>query len=282
MMTSGWNILVNQIYAAASQIHETARLFWNGLIAQLSLLSVVDLVLVALLLWWLYRKLRQTELITVTPKIFLLLILTLIARVLGLWAFFYLSGALLLITLLAIGALYAPEIKHILSSDIKLSPHPRALLSHITTADSQTSIKTIIEAMAVLTHSRQPALFIIKRDKPLTRLVENSTKMNSPLKVELLIDFFANGSELSKGAALIDGNKVIGAGSTLFRPYARALFNPANPMVQRAAKELNAVAIITSKTTGDISVVCGDHIYKHLALPDLSQLLQNILVYRRI
>ncbi len=278
-----WDIFISQIGASFQQVQETAGLFWSGLVSQFSLIGLIDLALVAYLLWWLYRKLRRTELITIAPRIFILLIIALIARILGLWALFYLTGALLIIVLLAIAALYAPEIKHILSSDIRINlPATRISTPRVSTADSQTAIKTIIEALAVLARAHKPALFVIKRDKSLTRLIENGTKMNSPLRSDLLIDFFGNGSVFGKGAVIIEGNKIVAAGSTLMRPKARVLFNPTDPTIQRIAKDLNAVVVLTNRTTGDISVVCSDNTYKNLPLNDLSKLLQNILVYHRM
>lgn len=281
-MTNWWGELVFQFSNSLGQIKETATLLWQGLLSQFTLIGLVDFLLVAAILWWIYRRLRRTELLAIFPRVFLLLIFVLIARILGFWALFYVTGFLLLVVLLAVAALYAPEIKHVLISDVKISSHPRVVTPHVSTGDMQTAIKVIVEALAVLTRSKKPVLFIIKRDKPLTRLVENGTKMNSPLKPDLLIDFFTTDSVLSKGATLIDGSKIIGAGSTLFRANARVLFNPTNPMIQRAARELHAVVILSNKTTGDISVTVGDNTYKKLALADLSKLLQNILVYHRV
>lgn len=282
MTTNWWDIFTRHLSSSAGQVHETANLFWAGLVSQFSLIGLVDLLLVAALLWWLYRRLRRTELLTIFPRVLVLLIIILVARILGLWALFYVGGILFLIIMLAVAALYAPEIRHILTTDIKIAYHPRATTANVSTGDMQTAIKTVVEALAVLTRANKSSLIIIKRDKPLTRLVENGTKLNSPLRADLLIDFFTNGSALGKGAAIIDGNKIISSGSTLFRPHAKVLFNPTNPMIQRAARELNAVVVITNKTVGDICVVVGDNVYKNLALADLSKLLQNILVYRRI
>lgn len=282
MGTNLWDAFISHLTGSIRQMSESANLFWGGLTSQFSLVGLIDLLLVAGLFWWLYRRLRRSELLNVFPRVFILLIIVLVARILGLWALFYVSGALFVIVLLAIAALYAPEIKQILTIDLKIAHHARAITQNVSTADFQTAIKTIIEALAVLTRAQKPALIMIKRDKAFTRLVENGTKMNSPLRPELLIDFYANGSGFSKGAALVDGNKIIGAGSTLFRPNAKVLFNPTNPMIQRAAKELNAVVIVSNKAVGDINVVVGDNVYKNLALADLSKLLQNILVYHRI
>ncbi len=285
MTTNWWDIFISQISTSFQRVGETVDLFWSGLASQFSLIGLIDLALVIWLLWWLYKKLRRTELIAISPKIFILLIFALLSRIFGLWALFYLSSLLILIILFAVAALYAPEIKQILTADIKipLPAHtPKISIPRVTTADSQTAIKTIVEALAVLTRAQKPALFVIKRDKPLTRLVENGTKMNSPLRSDLLIDFFNNGSLLGRGAVIIEGNKIIAAGSTLMRPKARVLFNPTDPTIQRVARDLNAVIVLSNRTTGDLSVVCGDNTYKNMALADLSKLLQNILVYHRM
>lgn len=282
MTTNWWDVFINHLSVSFRQISESTNLFWGGLTSQLSLVGLIDLALVIGLFWWLYRRLRRSELLAIFPRLFILLIIILIAKIFGLLALFYVGSTLLVLTLLAVAALYAPEIKHILTSDIKIAHHPRISTPHVSTADHQTAIKTIVEALAVLTRAQKPALLVLKRDKPLTRLVDTGTKMNSPLRAELLIDFFANNSDFSKGAALIDGNKIIGAGSTLFRSHAKILFNPTNPMIQRAAKDLNAVVVLSHKAVGDISVVVGENTYKNLTLADLSKLLQNILVYRRI
>lgn len=281
-MTNWWQVFISQINSSTVQIRETAGLFWDGLVHQLSLISIIDAVLVFALLWWIYRKLRRSELIKIFPKVFLLLVFILLARVIGLWAVVYVTSAILIIVLLAIGALYAPDIKHILELDIKLKYHPRALMTQVSTGDIQSTIKTVIEALAVLTRAQKPALIIIKKDRPLTRLVENGTKMNSLLKPDLLIDFFTSGSELSKGAVVIEHNKIVAAGSTLFRPHTKILFNPTNPLLQRVAKELGAVVVVSNKTAGDIGLIHGEHSYKNLELADLSRLLQNILVYRKL
>ena len=281
MMTGWWEILISQLHISWTQLSATATLFWSSLFHQFSLLSLLDVILVFAPLWWLYRKLRRTELIKIFPKIFLLLIIVLLARTLGLWALFYVTSALLFITILALGALYAPEIKHILEADVNLNYQRRAASPQTSTGDMQTAIKVIIEALAVLTRAHRPALIVIKKDRSLMRLVDNGTKVNSPLRADLLIDFFTNGSVLSKGAVIVEGNKIVAAGSSLLKPHARVLFSAAHPAIQRTAKELGAVVVIVNKTLGNLGLVYGDNTYKNLALADLTKLLQNILVYQR-
>lgn len=258
----------------------TATLFWATLVSSLSVASIIDILLVFAILWWLYKKLRRSDLIKILPRLFLLLLLILVARLLGFWALFYAGGFLLLISLLAIASLYASEIKNILEVQ-----YAKVVSSHtahpVSTADRQAMIKALSETLAVLVRSHKSALIIVKRSKPLTRLAENGTKMNSSVKPELMIDFFSSGSSLSKGAVIIEGNRITAAGSTLWRPNTKILFNTNNPAIIRVAKDLGAVVIVVNRTIGDINLLVGDDSYKNLSPQDLTRLLQNILIYNK-
>jgi diadenylate cyclase len=271
-----WLKLIEQFQLSGHAATETARLFWQGIANQISLLGLVDVALVFGLLWWIYRKLRQTDLIKIFPRILWLLVIVLVARMLGLLALFYVAGFLLVIVLLAIGALYAPEIKRVLETPAEL-PKDTAK-NRFSTGDLQSMVQAVGEAMAVLTRSHQPALIMIRTDKPVTRLIETGTKMNAQVRSELLIDFFASGSNLSRGAVIIEGNRIVAAGSTLLRPNAKVLFSATNATIQKVAKEFHVIVIISNKTIGDVSLVYRDDYYKHLSPRDLTRVLQTILV----
>ncbi|MDD5605791.1 MAG: diadenylate cyclase [Patescibacteria group bacterium] len=272
-----WETFVNHIQVSANTIINTAQLFYQGVVSNISILALIDIALVFGLLWWIYKKLRRTDLIKILPKIFILLLLVLVARILGLWVFFYLSAGLFVIVMIALGALYAPEIKKVLETDYTL-PTRHVTKSAPSTAEIQTTIKILVEAFSVLAKAKKPALVALQVDKPLSRLLESDARMQANLTIEALIDFFGNGSELAKGAAVVDGSRIIAAGSKLGAKK-KLLFNEDNPHIKRIAKEFGAVIIIANKTTGEIAVLHDDHVYKRLSPKDLSQVLQTVLVY---
>ncbi len=272
-----WATFVNHIELTIASIGNTAGLFWDGLIAQVSFLAIIDVLLVFGLLWWIYKKLRRTDLIKILPKLFLLLIIMLVARILGLITLFYVTGAVIVIVILALAALYAPEIKHILEeSQLIILKDTQSVRT--STGDTQGMIRALGEALAVLVKAQKPALVVIKKEGSLARLIENGTKMNSKVKSELIIDFFANGSTLGKGAVVIEGDRIVAAGSTLLKRGGRVLFNTSNPAIQRVAKDTGAVVIVANKTVGDIAVLTKDNIYKNLSPRELTRILQTILI----
>lgn len=271
-----WTVFINHINKSLASVVDTAQLFWDSVVSQISLIAIVDVVLVFLLLWWIYRKLRRTDLIKIFPRVFLLLIIMLVARILGLFTLFYVTGAILVIVLLSLAALYAPEIKSAL--EVARIQLPKGTMPvRVGAGNTQAMIRSIGETFAVLTKAHKPALVVIKADRSLARLIENGTKMGSRVRADLLIDFFANGSTLSKGAAIIEGDRIVAAGSTLLKKNSRVLFSVTNPAIRRVARDLGAVVIVASKAVGDISVLYQDNMYKGLSPQDLTRLLQTIL-----
>lgn len=272
-----WATFVNHINETVMSIGNTAGLFWDGLMVQISLLVVIDVLLVFGLLWWIYKKLRRTDLIKILPKLFLLLLIMLTARILGLITLFYVSGAIIIVVILALAALYAPEIKHILEES-QLIILKDAQPVRTSAGDTQGMIRALGEAFAVLVKAQKPALVIIKKGGSLARLIENGTQVNSKIKSELVIDFFASGSTLGKGAVVIEGDKIVAAGSTLLKRGGRVLFNTSNPAIQRVAKDMGAVVIVANKTVGNIAVLTKDDVYKNLSPKELTRILQTILI----
>ena len=149
----------------------------------------------------------------------------------------------------------------------------------VSVGDIQQVIKAIAEAMAVLARAKKPALFVIKKDRSLSRLIDNGTRMHSPVTSELLIDFFNNGSVLGRGAAVIDGNRIVAAGSTLLRPRAKVLFSPTNLNIKKVARDWGAVVVVVNKTIGNIALLSGEEVYTNLTPQELSRRLQHIFIY---
>jgi len=275
-----WEVFFNHIGNTFSALANTTGLFWENIVNGITLVGIVDTLLVFGLLWWIYKRLRRSELIKIFPRVFILLIMMLLSKMFGLLALFYVSAFILVIVLLAVGVLYAPEVKNVLELPvIKLPSQARS--GRATSVDIQGTIKTIGEALAVLSRAHKSALIIIRKDKPLTRLTENGTKMNSQVRSDLLIDFFANGSILGKGAVIIDGKKIIGAGSTLFKKGTKILFSINDRSVKKAAKDLGAVVIVANKAISDINVMYNDDVYKNLSPQDLVRVLQTIFIYQK-
>jgi len=276
MLHQFWSQFIFDLHSALSGSLSSVMATGQVLQVHFSIISILDLILVFALLWWVYRKLRRTDLMKILPRLIFLLIITLIAHLFGLWALYYVTGFLLFSCMVAIGAMYAPEIKQILEvRDLVQTAHKSV---RATTGDLRGMIKTITEAAAVLTRAHKPALIMIRTDKPVTRLIENGTKLHSKLTLEFLVELFSGHSELSRGAVILDGDRVVAAGSTLLRAKAKILFNPGSPEIRQAIKETNAVGIVLNKTFGDITLLVGEQTYKNLTASDLDALLSRLLV----
>ncbi len=265
--------ILSRWQADLQHIVSSAQIMVETISQNLSPLTAVDILLTFILLWWLYRKLRRTELIKVLPRVILLLIGLLASYIIGASVLFYVFTGLLLMTLVATGSLYAPEIRILLQGHVAES----APGSRITTAGQQGVIKVISHAAETLLNARKPALFIIKKGKPLTRLAEQGLKLNLPLKAENLVDAYLTKGEAANGAAVIEGGRLIALGASL-KPRTRVQFTPGSATLKDTVKEFNAVAIVVNHIGGGISLLYQNHAHKHLAVRDLEKMLESILI----
>jgi diadenylate cyclase len=276
-----FNVAVEQFRIAWLQVVTSVSLYWQTSVSQLSLVTLVDLGLVALLLWWIYRRLRRSELIRVLPRLIALMAVVLVARLLGLWALYYFGGSLLVISILALAALYAPDFKMLIEGPKGIGrTTPIRLNDNATPAEVQTMIKHLVSALSVLSRNRTPAIFVVRRDKPVGRLIETGTKMEAPIEPGLLIDLFTPGGTFAKGAAILDGAKLVGAGSSLLRMGARIPFDPDFHMIRRVASDFGAVVVVIGKSGEEITLLHRDQIYRRLEPQDLQGVLQRIFTFR--
>ena len=273
-----FQLLAQQSAVFADAVVTNALLFWNTITHTLTLAGVIDILLVSALLWWLYRHLRKSDLIKVFPRLLFLLITILISHLLGFVALAYLAGGLFVLSILAIASLYAADIKKILEQALPAA-HPVHRAEPHTLADTQTMVSVVSEALAVLMHSQKSALVVIKHDRSLSRLVANGTKMDTKAKANLIIDFFSSATTLSRGAVVIEGDRIVAAGSRLWRSHAKVLFHTNNPDIVKVAEDLGAVVVLYSKALSGIALMYRDQIYTGLNAPDLKRQLHNILLH---
>ncbi len=274
-----FNYLLSQFGLIGDHLVSNATAFWLVMTREFGLLGIVDIVLVFWLLYWIYRRLYKSDIIKIFPRLVLLLLVLLLAQLAGLTALAYLAGSLFVISLLSVASLYAPDIKNLLEVALPKATHDHRPHPH-TIADTQTMVSSISEAMAVLTRSEKSALIIIKHDRAVSRLVTNGTRMDTKIRAELLIDFFSSGSVLSKGAVVVEGDRIVAAGSSLWRPQAKVLFHTTNPDIVKVAQDMGAVVVVYSKALAGISLLYRDQIYGGLTPPELKRQLQNILVFQ--
>lgn len=211
--------------------------------------DVIDILLVALLTYYFLRFLRGTRAIRMLYALLFLLGIGAIARWLDFKALGLIVSSLTTVWLVAFVIIFQPEIRNLLSRFGRTRP-VRFLFRPV--ADS-TLVEELVAAAAQLKERKLGALIVLEREIGLREYAETGTRIEAKVSAPLLVSIFTPPSPLHDGAVIISAGQVIAASCTL--PLGET--EPGTGMRHRAAAGIttvtDAIAIVVSETTGNIS-----------------------------
>jgi diadenylate cyclase len=248
-------------------------------LTRLNVRSALDILIIAVLIYYLLKLLRGTRAVQMLVAIALLMLFYRGARWARLEMVEWLLTTLLPYVAIALIVLFQPEIRRALSrfgrnlSVMKFtSHHPKALYDDIVMAAEHFS------------QNRIGALMVVERQAGLRTYIESGIPLDAKLSYDLLLSIFRPGSPLHDGAVIIEGSRVAAAGC--FLPLSL------NPMISkqlgtrhRAAigitEDSDAVVVLVSEETGSISLASAGAIDTNLMPDELSDRLSEMVSRRR-
>jgi diadenylate cyclase len=146
------------------------------------------------------------------------------------------------------------------------------------------SIEELVVAAKMLSAKRIGAIIAIERQIGLRNYIEGGIPLDAVLTYDLLLSIFLPNSPLHDGAVIVQDDRV--AAAACFLPLT------VNPKLSkelgsrhRAAigltEENDAVAIVISEETGNISIVSDGQIERSLTPDDLRERLRTLVLQRR-
>lgn len=240
---------VGKILGASDQ---TSYLLTNFKTVSVPLL-VLDVLIVAVLFYWVYLFLRETRAIRILYGLFLLLTLVAIGRLFNLILLNWLLQYLTTVLIVAIPVVFQPELRTALE---KLGRAKFVGDLYPTKERSINMIDEVVAASISLSKSKIGGLIIIQRQTGLREYIENGATINGVVSRDLLLAIFYPKSPLHDGAAIISGNRVVAARCIL--PVSTIPISSSLGTRHKAGvgvtENSDAVAIIISEETGTISI----------------------------
>ncbi len=242
------------------------------------LLSLVDVLLVTMAVFFLLRLVRGTQAVTLLRGMIVLVItIAVLTSLLNLPAFTWLLEASLPALLIAIPVIFAPEIRRALERLGRTSN-----MFFLSTAPDH--IEELIETVCItaqrLSDRRYGALIVIEREVPLADYEETGVVLDAELTPQLLLQIFHINTPLHDGAAIIEKDRIAAAGcvmplsssGTLSRSTDRSM-----GLRHRAALGISevsdAVSVVVSEETGGISVTHNGRMIRRLDQARLKNIL---------
>ena len=248
-------------------------------LARLDVRSALDILIIAILIYYLLKLLRGTRAVQMLVAIGLLMVFYRSARWARLEMVEWLLTTMLPYIAITMIILFQPEIRRALSR-IGRNLSLMKFASHNTKAEHD----DIVMAAEYFSQNRIGALLVVARQAGLQTYIESGIPLDAKLSYDLLLSIFRPGSPLHDGAAIIEGSRVAAAGC--FLPLSL------NPMISkqlgtrhRAAigvtEDSDAIVVIVSEETGSISLASAGAIEPNLMPEELSDRLTEIFSRRR-
>ena len=250
--------------------------------------DIIDIVLVALMLYYIYRLMRESRSANAFKGIMVFIVVWLfVSQVLEMRLLGTILDKLVGVGLLALIVIFQEEIRKFL---FNLGGHQRmqALKRFFTSSKQKDKeskeVKQMIMplVMAAINMSRQKvgALVVLERSATLDDIVATGDKIDANINQRLIENIFFKNSPLHDGAMIISDKRIKAAGCIL--PVSHDLSIPKElGLRHRAAmgisEETDAVAIVVSEETGSISVALKGRFRLHLSAEELESILTTEL-----
>lgn len=240
----------------------------------------IDILLVALLLYYTYKLMKASGSIKVfTGILVFVLIWLIVSQVLEMKLLGSIFDKLVSVGVLALIVLFQDEIRRFLLT-LGSHRHASALVRFFTgnrkESLQQDDIMPVVMACISMGKQKVGALIVIEHDVPLDNVIRTGELIDANINQRLIENIFFKNSPLHDGAMVISKKRIKAAGCIL--PVSHNLDIPKElGLRHRAAmgisQESDAHAIIVSEETGAISVAHQGEFYLRLNAEELESLL---------
>jgi diadenylate cyclase len=242
--------------------------------------SIIDILLVAFVIYWLFILIRGTRAVRIVIGLSILYLVYLAAVLFGLELLRRLMETAAVVGLFAVVVVFQPELRRALEQIGRIGSVNRFFVS-AEVAEAERVAREISRAARILAGSRHGALIALERETGLQDLAtESGVPIHADLRAELLVTIFYRGTALHDGAVVISGERITSAGVLL--PMSQtALDSERYGTRHRAAigisEQTDAVVVVVSEETGSISLVVRGRIERNLTEDQLRRRLFNLI-----
>jgi len=232
------------------------------LFIEIGVFDVIDVLLVAYLMYQVYMLIRGTVAMNIFIGILSFYLLWIIVKALEMQLLGSILGQIIGVGVIAMIILFQQEIRRFLIfiGNQYFSRNRLSLEKVIPiniTPEPKVKIKSIIKAVINMAKSKTGALVVVARKSELTVYAETGDSLNAETSSRLIESIFNKESPLHDGALIINGDRIVAARCVL--PISENLNLPPNyGLRHRAALGLSentdALTIIVSEQTGKVSI----------------------------
>ena len=248
--------------------------------------DLVDIVLVAAIIYALFRWMRGTSALNIFFAILLLIVMRMLAELLNMKMMSALLGTVIDMGALAIIVIFQPEVRRFLENIGRTAGTTfgtkgfirNLFLRRNSGLLSTDSVNEIVEACMEMGANKTGALLVIRRGDLLDDIAATGDIVDARVSKRLIMNIFFKNSPLHDGAMIIGGGRIVAARCTL--PLTGRTDLPAQyGMRHKAAigmsEQSDADIVVVSEETGKISMVRNGEILTVTGRNNFSAMLRD-------
>lgn len=262
--------------------------FFNNVISVFSTFSItdfLDIVVVAIVIYICIRIIRETRAMQLVKGLIYLAVVYGIVNLLNMEASSYIFKMIFSNILIILVVLFSSELRHILeqvghgaaSKSIKSIIH---LGVAVDLSEVKSCIGAVCKACSDMSDNKIGALICFENNTLLGDVISTGTQLQAKASKELIENVFFPKSPLHDGAMVIRDGEIYAAGCIL--PLTKKTVSSALGTRHRAgiglSEQSDAIVVIVSEETGDISVVNKGVLEKGISVGDLRDILTTEFV----
>lgn len=251
---------------------------WN-LTHRLGIVEVLDIIIVAIIIYELFLLTRHTRGSALLKGLFLILIIVVLSNLLGLVSLNWLLTAVLQNGALVLVILFQPELRKALErmgSSRIISKKGRRTNSDL---EKDIIVSEIMQTVNDLSRRKVGALIVFEQKTGLQDVIETGTMLEADISAPLLENIFEPNTPLHDGAVVIRGDQIIAAACILPLTEASGMSRELGTRHRAGvgiSENTDAIVIIVSEETGIVSVARDGGLRRSMNNDSLRKLLNEI------
>lgn len=252
----------------------------------LSLADCVDILMVAGLIYLIFRWIRGSAAMSIFIAVILLFVLRVVVAAFNMRLMNALLGTFIDVGVLALIVIFQPEVRHFLmklGSRYGVAGKGKDLLGKLfgtrETPLGNETVNEICEACGAMSEAKTGALIALPHKDSLRFIAETGDLVDAKVSKRLIMNIFFKNSPLHDGAMIIKGSRIVAVRCTL--PITQSPLPPSFGMRHKAAvgisEESDAEVIVISEETGEVSFVKNGKVTPIGNMNELKLLLDSAL-----
>ena len=260
--------------------------FFKDLISMLPIIKVmdvVDILLVAYLIYKLFFMLRTTGAARILKSVVIILLMTALTQLLNMYLTNFILDRVVEIGLIVLVVIFQPELRRMLEK-LGGKSFREILYTKEEKRDIDRVITQTVNACEIMSKERTGALIVFERTTSLMDYQKSGTVIDAIVSTELLRNIFFIKAALHDGAVIIRNERIAAAGCVLPLTENHNISSDLGTRHRAGigmSEVSDALVVIVSEETGTISVAIGGMLKRHLAPQTLEKLLMTELAPKR-